>query len=378
MRQITLDNTGRPILPTAAVAVSPSRPIEPDLAAHKRATRAFQSPILGASLKQIASSFGGFIGVCAAMYLGLGIGLPVWVTLPLAVPAAGFLVRIFIIQHDCGHGSFFRSRRANHMLGTVCSLLTLAPYAFWRRQHAAHHGVWNNLDRRRSSGFDIYSSCLTLAEYRMLGGWRRGLYRLGRHPLVSNILLPPLVFIILYRLPFDVTKGWRRERRAVYATDLAMIVLIAGLGRLLGYDRLVAVQLPIMLIAATIGVWLFSVQHRFEHTLWMPEAAWNFAAASLRGCSHLQLPAVLQWFSGNIGFHHVHHLNPRIPNYRLQQCHDADPGLQSAPMLTLGAALRALRYALWDDEHGRMVRFPAGAARGWPRRNRQTEPGHPV
>jgi len=335
-------------------------PLVPEVQQILARTEAFQAPILARSLTQLATSFGGFFAICAAMYLTLAVSL--WIALPLSVLAAGFLVRIFIIQHDCGHGSFFRSRRANQLIGYLCSLMTLTPYAFWRRQHARHHGSWNNLDRRAASGLDIYSSCMTVAEYRALGRWRRCLVRFTNHPLVANLLLPPLVFVFLYRVPFDAAKGWRRERRAVYLTNLALAAFIGGLGLALGYGRVVAVQLPIMVIASIIGVWLFSIQHRFEQAQWMTEARWSFAAASLGGTSYLRLPRLLQWFTGNIGFHHVHHINPRIPNYRLEECHNADAGFQSAATLTLRTALQASRYALWDTDLERLVPFRFAAA----------------
>src|SRR5579864_4768692 len=226
----------------------------------------FQTPILARSLAQLLTAFGGFFATCAAMYLGVAVSL--WITLPLSVIAAGFLVRIFIIQHDCGHGSFFKSRRANDLVGMLCSVMTLTPYPFWRRQHARHHGSWNNLDRRAASGLDIYSSCMTVAEYRALRRWRRGMVRWSRHPLVANLLLPPLVFVILYRLPFDAAKGWRRERYAVYLTNLGLVALLGCLGLVLGYRRVVEIQLPIMVLASIAGVWLFSIQHRFEDALW--------------------------------------------------------------------------------------------------------------
>jgi len=317
---------------------------------------AFQHPIMGRSLWQMATSLGGFLVTCAAMYLCLGISL--WVSLPLSVLAAGFLVRIFIIQHDCGHGAFFRSQRANNIIGSLCSVMTLTPYAFWRRQHARHHGSWNNLDRRAASGLDIYSSCMTVSEYRRLGRWQQWLYRLSRHPIVSHLILPPAVFLLLYRIPFDAAKGWNHERRAIHVTNLALVGLFGGLGLAIGFDRVLAVQLPIMVFASIIGVWLFSVQHRFERTLWVSDADWSFAEAALRGSSHLRLPRILQWFTGNIGFHHIHHLNPRIPNYRLEDCHRTIGGLQSAPVLTLRTAITTLRYALWDDDLRRMVKFP--------------------
>jgi omega-6 fatty acid desaturase (delta-12 desaturase) len=202
---------------------------------------------------------------------------------------------------------------------------------------------------------------MTVAEYRALGRWRRYLVRLVNHPIVANVLLPPLVFVVLYRMPFDAAKGWQRERREVYLTNLALVVLFGGLGLTLGYGRVAAVQLPIMVIASIVGVWLFSVQHRFEHAQWMRDASWGFAAASLGGTSYLRLPRLLQWFTGNIGFHHVHHVDPRIPNYRLEECHYADAGFQLASTLTLRTALLALRYALWDSDLERLVPFRLAA-----------------
>ena len=321
----------------------------------------FQAPMLSRSVGQLSTSFGGFFATCAAMYLTLAVSL--WITLPMSVLAAGFLVRIFIIQHDCGHGSFFKSRWANELIGSLCSLMTLTPYAFWRRQHARHHGSWNNLDRRAASGLDIYSSCMTVAEYRALGRWRRGLVRCLNHPVVANLLLPPVVFIILNRTPFDTAKNWRRERYAVYLTNIALVAFFGGLGLALGYGYVAAVQLPIMVCASIVGAWLFSIQHRFEGALWAPQETWNFSAAALGSTSYLRLPPILQWFTGNIGFHHVHHINPRIPNYRLEECYKANAGLQVAPQLTLGAAIRALRYTLWDGDLGRLVPFRSVAAR---------------
>jgi omega-6 fatty acid desaturase (delta-12 desaturase) len=314
----------------------------------------FQSPTRRKSLLQIATSFGGFFATCGAMYALLEVSW--WVALALAPLAAGFLVRIFIIQHDCGHLAFFRSRRANDAVGLLCSLLTLAPYASWRRQHAGHHGIWNDLDRRQS-GADIYSSCLTVAEYRALKPAERWCYRTTRHPLVANLVLPPLVFLVLYRFPFDMPPEWRRERLAVLLTNLALVALIAAAGLVLGFGRVAQVQLPVMVLASIAGVWLFSVQHRAENTRWLRHGTWSATAAALEGSTCLRLPAVLQWFTGNIGFHHVHHLNPRVPNYRLQECHERIAALREVPTLSLREGLRAWRFALWDEERGRMATF---------------------
>jgi omega-6 fatty acid desaturase (delta-12 desaturase) len=306
------------------------------------------------SFSQALTSFGGFFITCAAMYLLYDASY--WFSLALTPLAAGFLVRIFIIQHDCGHWSFFRERRNNDFLGFACSLLTLTPYASWRRQHAGHHGVWNNLDRRQS-GADIYSSCLTVAEYHGLTPWRRWWYRTTRHPFVANILLPPLVFLGLYRVPFDTPRAWRHERRAVYVTDVALVAMFGGLGLLFGFGKVATIQLPIITLASIVGVWLFSVQHRGETTRWARRDDWDAVSASLLGSTYLRLPAVLQWFTGNIGYHHVHHLNPRIPNYRLQECHASIPKLRDVPTLSLRDGLRAVNYVLWDEDRGRMVTF---------------------
>jgi omega-6 fatty acid desaturase (delta-12 desaturase) len=318
----------------------------------RQGVRRFQAPVVSRSLGQVVTSFGGFFATCAAMY-GLST-VSLWLPLVLAPLAAGFLVRIFIIQHDCGHLSFFRGRRANTVLGVACSLLTLTPYASWRRQHAGHHGVWNDLDRRQS-GADIYSSCLTVAEYRALTPRQRLWYRTTRHPVVANVLVPPLVFLALYRLPFDTPRDWGRERRAVYATDLALVAIFGGLGLLMGFSEVAAVQLPVLAVASIIGVWLFSIQHRGDTVQWARHDNWDPVSASLQGSTCLRLPAVLQWFTGNIGYHHVHHLHPGIPNYRLQDCHDSTPALHAVPALSLWRGLGAMRSVLWDEERGRMV-----------------------
>ena len=320
--------------------------------------RPFLAPSRPTSISQIVTSFGGFIASSAAIY-----ALVTWVSpwfLLLAPVAAGFLVRIFIIQHDCGHGAFFRSKRANDIVGYACSLITLAPYASWRRQHAGHHGVWNDLDRR-DRGVDIYSTCLTVAEYEALSPWAKFLHRIGHHPLLTHLVLPPLVFFVLYRLPFDMPASWNRERRALLLTNLALMGLYGGLGLWLGFGSVFAVSVPIMALASIIGVWLFGVQHRFEGVHWARHDEWNATEAALQGSSYLRLPRVLQWFTGNIGFHHLHHLNSRIPNYRLEACHRALPQLQVHTLSFWDALLRAPRFMLWDEERRTMVTIAQAA-----------------
>jgi omega-6 fatty acid desaturase (delta-12 desaturase) len=316
--------------------------------------RTFATPNSFVSAWQFASSLALFLISCAAMHWAFSCSYIL--TLCLALPAAGLLVRLFIIQHDCGHGAFFRSARANVLVGRLCSLFTWTPYANWRRQHAQHHGVWNNLDRRES-GADIYSSCLTVREYLALSRGRRFIYRLQRHPLVANVLLPPFIFIVLYRVPFDTPSTWTNEWRSVWITDVAIVLIFAAGGLLLGLVQVLLVQIPVMILASIIGVWLFSIQHRYEGVLWRRQSDWNSTAASLDSASFLRLPRVLQWFTGNIGFHHIHHLNPRVPNYRLKESHDAVSVFVSVPALDLTAGIRALHLALWDEERDCLVGF---------------------
>ena len=320
--------------------------------------------MLHRSLVQAGTTIGAYVGICAIMYATIGHSH--WIA--LAPLAAGFLVRMFIIQHDCGHGAYFRSRRANDVLGVLCSLFTLTPYSSWRRQHAGHHGVWNNLDRR-SSGADIYSACLTTEEFRALSSWRQRWYRLSRNPLIANIVLPPLVFLVLYRTPFDMPKEWRRERRAVYLTDLALFAALGSLGAVVGFGHVVAVQLLIMVPASIVGVWLFTVQHRSDTTVWARQEEWDALGASLKSTTYLRLSPILRWFTGNIGLHHVHHLNPKIPNYRLQLCHDSVAELRDVPAMSLRSALRAMLLVLWDEESQKLVPFhKATRGLGSPRR----------
>jgi len=315
----------------------------------------FESPSVAASLVQVATTVLLFIGTYATIYWTLSFSYILGSV--LVFPAAGLVVRLFIIQHDCGHGALFRSRRANDLVGLGCSVLTFTPYQNWRRQHASHHGNWNNLDRR-NSGADIYSACLTVAEYKALSPSGRFTYRAVRHPIVAHILLPPLVFLLLYRIPFDTPKAWARERRSVHFTNLALLGVIGLSGFLLGFKQILFIELPIIILASIIGVWLFSLQHRFEGTVWTRQAGWNFTNAALEGSSYLKLPKILQWFTGNIGFHHIHHLSPRVPNYRLQACHEALAAMgRGVRTLSWRGGLAATRLALWDESRRQMISF---------------------
>ncbi len=321
-----------------------------------RRAATFQSPVLALSLWQFTSTGAAYLAVLALMYVAYHVSA--WLSLALVPPAAGLVVRLFIIQHDCGHGAFFRSRRANFVVGVLCSLATLTPFTNWRRHHAQHHATWNNLDQRDMTT-DIYSTCLTVQEYEAMSPTKRWLARTVRHPLIAHLIIPPLVFLVLYRVPFETPRAWVHERRAVYLTNALIAAVLAAMILPLGILPVLVVQLPVIAVAAIIGVWLFSIQHRFEEAHWTRDSDWSAVAAAIRGSSFLKLPSVLRWFSGNIGYHHVHHLVPRVPNYRLRACHEACEELfGTARVLTLREALTAPSYALYDENQGRMVQFP--------------------
>ena len=321
-----------------------------------RRAATFQSPVLAHSMWQFASTGAAYLAVLALMYIAYQVSA--WLSLALVLPAAGLVVRLFIIQHDCGHGAFFRSRRANFVVGVLCSLATLTPFTNWRRHHAQHHAMWNNLDRRDMTS-DIYSTCLTVQEYEAMSPSKRWMARTVRHPLIAHLIIPPLVFLVLYRVPFETPRAWVSERRAVHLTNALIAAVLAAMILPLGIWPVLVIQLPVITVAAIIGVWLFSIQHRFEDAHWTHSSDWSAIAAAIRGSSFLKLPSVLCWFSGNIGYHHVHHLVPRVPNYRLRACHEACEELfGTARVLTLREALTAPCYALYDESLSRMVQFP--------------------
>lgn len=321
-----------------------------------RKAASFQTPVLAHSVWQLASTGAAYAALLALMYVAYHFS--VWLSLALVLPTAGIVVRLFIIQHDCGHGAFFRSRRANLVVGMLCSLATLTPFTNWRRHHAQHHAMWNNLDQRDMTT-DIYSTCLTVKEYEAMSPSRRWFSRTIRHPVIAHFIIPPIVFLVLYRVPFETPRAWVRERQAVYLTNAVISVGVIGMVLAFGVWPVLTIQVPTIAVAAIIGVWLFSIQHRFEEAHWARGTDWSAITAAIRGSSFLKLPAVLRWFSGNIGYHHVHHLVPRVPNYRLRACHEACEELfGTARVLTLREALMAPSYALFDEERGQMVQFP--------------------
>ena len=276
-----------------------------------------------------------------------------WIGLLLAFPAAGLLVRLFLIQHDCGHGSFFRRRATNDWVGRVIGVLTVTPYDYWRRSHAMHHASSGNLDNRGIGDIDT----LTVDEFRARGPWPRFVYRVYRHPIIMFGIGPAYQFLLRHRLPLGLMRsGWQPWVSAM-ATNAGIAILVALVMWGVGVVPFLLVQLPITILAASIGVWLFYVQHQFEGALWEREGDWSFHQAALHGSSHYDLPVVLRWFTANIGVHHVHHLSSRIPYYRLPEVLRARPELRDVGRLSLLQSFRLVRLVLWDEEKRRLVSF---------------------
>jgi omega-6 fatty acid desaturase (delta-12 desaturase) len=283
------------------------------------------------------------------MYLTVAVSW--WLTMPLAILAGGFLVRVFIIFHDCGHGSFFKSRRANDIVGFITGVLTLTPYSYWRWEHAIHHRTAGDLDRRGTG--DVWT--MTVQEYLAASRWQRFAYRLARNPVVLFVLAPVYLFLIKHRFPFG--KPNRSERHSVYWTNVALFGMAAGLSWIFGLKAYLLIQFTVIIVAGSVGVWLFYVQHQFEGVYWERRAEWDFMIAALQGSSFYRLPKVLQWLSGNIGFHHIHHLNSRIPNYNLERCHKAHPLFQTVKPVTLFSSFKSLTFRLWDEQRRKLVGY---------------------
>lgn len=311
---------------------------------------AYRTPDSVRSCIEIIITAAPFALLWVAMWLSLQ-----WsylLTLLIAVPAAGFLVRLFMIQHDCGHGAFFRRRLPNDWVGRALSVLTLTPYDSWRRSHAAHHASSGNLDRRGIG--DI--TTLTVAEYLGRSRWQRLAYRLYRHPVVLFGIGPAYLFLLQNRVATDAPLNWRSWVSPM-ATNIAIAAVAAGLIWLVGVGPFLLVQIPIIVLAASMGVWLFYVQHQFEETFWARSENWTVHEAALHGSSHYDLPPVLRWFTANIGMHHVHHLCSRIPYYRLSRVLRDHPPLKDMGRITLLDSLRTVRLVLWDETRKAMISF---------------------
>jgi len=291
----------------------------------------------------------------ATLWFLIYLCLPVvwWLTIPLAVLAGGFLVRLFIIFHDCGHGSFFPSRKANDIVGFITGVLTFTPFRHWSREHAIHHATSGDLDRRGTG--DIWT--LTVQEYLEASRWRRFAYRLARNPVILFGLAPFYMFLVKQRIPSAVAGP--RERKSVVWTNLALVGMCAVMSWIFGFKAYLLLQLLMLLVAGASGVWLFYVQHQFEGVYWERTTDWDYGTAALKGSSFYKLPKVLQWFSGNIGFHHIHHLSPSIPNYHLEKCHKSEPLFQSVKAVTLFSSLKSFTFRLWDEQRQKLVGYGA-------------------
>lgn len=320
----------------------------------KQAIARRQKPILRSSIWQLMNSLVPYFVLWGLMIWTLQISY--WITLALAVVAAGFLSRIFIIFHDCAHGSFTGSRPANRILEFFTGVLTFTPYREWRHRHALHHATSGNLDRRGAG--DIWT--MTVEEYLNASRWKRIAYRAFRNPFVLFVLAPMYLFLIHHRIP--PRSSGDLDRRGVHLTNLALLGILIVMSLTIGIKSYLLIQLPVMLFGGTVGVWLFYVQHQFEGVYWERRADWDFETASLRGSSFYKLPRLLQWFSGNIGFHHIHHLAPAIPNYSLEKCHREHPVFQQVRPVTLWSGMKALSFRLWDERRKQLVGF--GRLRG--------------
>ena len=312
----------------------------------------YARPHVGRSALDLATSVVPYLALSVGMYLLLGVSYPL--ALVLAVPATGFLLRTYVVFHDCAHGSFLPSKRGNAWLGTALGLLVFTPFVRWRHDHAVHHATSGDLDRRGVGDLPT----ITVAEYGALSPRRRLAYRLFRNPAVMFGFGPVVAMIVGPRIPARNARP--RMRRSVIGTDIALAVMVGGLCWLVGWREYVMVALPSALLAGAAGIWLFYVQHQFEDAYWQSTPDWNYADAALRGSSYLKLAKPLQFFTGNIGLHHIHHLNARIPNYNLQRAHDENPIFHGVPTLSLWQALRAVRLKLWDEDRGRLVTFADG------------------
>jgi omega-6 fatty acid desaturase (delta-12 desaturase) len=309
----------------------------------------YQNPQRSKSIGQLLNTLIPYFLLWVGMVKALSVSF--WLMLPLSVIAAGLLVRIFIIFHDCGHGSFFKSQKANMFWGFVTGVLTFTPHQYWRHAHAVHHSNAGNLDERGWG--DVWT--MTVEEYFKASRWVRIKYRFARNPLCLFIIGPSILFFIVHRLPLKKTA--KRGVANVHWTNLGIFIFAMMASALIGFKTYVIIQLPVLMMAASAGVWLFYVQHQFEGVYWERHGKWDYVTEALKGSSFFKLPKVLQWFTGNIGFHHIHHLCPRIPNYFLERCYNENPIFQNIKPITLWASLKSLSFRLWDERHKRLVGF---------------------
>jgi omega-6 fatty acid desaturase (delta-12 desaturase) len=332
--------------PVSATTVAP-----PDRSAWKSIVARYQGSDITRSLFQLISTSTLLILAFVTMHWSLGVSY--WLTLALSLPTAGLLVRTFIIMHDCAHGSFFSNRRANEVIGYLTGVVTLTPFEQWRRDHALHHASSGDLDRRGHGDINT----ITVREYLARDRKGRLKYRAFRHPF-TLLILGPLYLMVNQRFRAqDSTATREKQERSVWTTNLGIVVAFAVLGYFFGHVDMLKIYLPSIYLAAMMGVWLFYVQHQFEDAYWQPHQEWDYVTSAIAGSSYLRLPRVLQWFSGSIGLHHVHHLGPKIPNYRLQRAHDENPLFHKVTVISFADTFRLLNLSLWDEDAKQLVRF---------------------
>ncbi len=315
----------------------------------KELVREYQEPSLWRALWQVVNSIGSYAVLWYLMYRSLTISY--WLTAGLTILAGAVLVRVFIIFHDCGHGSFFKSTAANNFMGFITGLLTFTPYFHWRWEHSVHHASSGHLDKRGTG--DVWT--MTVQEYLEAGRGKRFAYRLARNPVILFGLAPLALFVVLQRFP--KSKADPRECYSVYWMNAAIVAVGAAMAMFFGLGTYIILQLVVMLVAGSAGVWMFYVQHQFEDVYWERAEEWDYTAAALQGSSFYKLPRVLQWFTGNIGFHHIHHLSPRIPNYNLERCHNAHELFRSVKPITLVTSLKSMTFRFWDEKRKRLIGY---------------------
>ncbi|MFZ3579910.1 fatty acid desaturase [Virgibacillus sp. DJP39] len=301
----------------------------------------FATADLRASIKQIINTILPFFLLWFLAYQSLSVSI--WLTLAFAVLASGFVIRIFIIFHDCTHMSFFKNKKANRIVGTITGIITLFPYEKWKREHSIHHATSSNLDKRGTG--DVW--VMTVDEYIAASYWGKLSYRLYRNPLVMFGFGPIYLYLVSSR--FNRKDAKRKERVNTYLINVSIVALYALLIWVVGLQAFLMIQLPILFIAGSLGIWLFYVQHQFEDSYFEKEEEWDYVKAAVDGSSYYKLPKVIQWLTGSIGFHHVHHLSPRVPNYNLEKAHESTPPLQQATTITLATSLKSIRFRLYDE-----------------------------
>lgn len=309
----------------------------------------YNKPSMSRSIWQIVNSVGAYLLLWVLMVLALKVSF--WLALPLIVLAAGFLTRVFIIFHDCGHGSFFRSKRLNETIGTACGILAFTPYHRWTDSHRIHHQTVGNLDKRGYG--DVWT--LTVEEYLSKSPWQRFIYRLFRHPLFLLGFGGPLMFVVTNR--FTTRRMTWKQRRNIYFTNAVIFALAAGMSWLIGWQAFLLIQLPVIYIAAVGGVYLFYLQHQYDDVTWARSGQWDYYQMALHGSSFFRLPGLFRWFTGNIGYHHIHHLGPTIPNYNLVKCHRENPMFQEVKPITFFRSFHSLSLRLWDEKGQRIISF---------------------